>query len=226
VIHPRTPALARYELALLIRSQRWLGPVVLYAALVVGGSATGQGLGDSLAWAGAALVPVTAWLSRLAVTAESPAARSVVAAVCGPRRVQAVALSVALVAGAALGASAIVFEYFVSVEPPSGAPQSTGSVVLQGVIVVAICLLAGSATGAVSAPPLIAGRGAGLTASAALVLTWLVMPLSPANAAIRSQYTAGTPDPFPALLAPGIGAVVLACVGWGAALVAVGRGRA
>ncbi|MCF2527082.1 hypothetical protein [Yinghuangia soli] len=225
MIPPRVLPLARYQLALLLRSQCWVAPVVLYAALVVGGAAGGQELGDSLAWAGAALIPVTAWVSRLVVTAESTAERAVVAAVVGPRRVQATALAVALLFAAVLGAAGVVFEYFASVKPPPGAPRSAGSVLLQGVIVVVICLLAGSAAGAVSAPPLVHGRGPGLAALAAVVLAWLVMPLSPANAAIRSQYTAA-PDPTFALLAPVIGVLVLTVLAWTTSLVCVGRGRA
>ncbi|MES4833786.1 ABC transporter, partial [Streptomyces anthocyanicus] len=46
-------ALLRYQTALLLRSQRWLPPVVLYAAALGIGVQGGQPVLDSLGWAAA-----------------------------------------------------------------------------------------------------------------------------------------------------------------------------
>lgn len=79
--------LLRYQAALLVRSHRWVPPVLLYAVLVaIGGGGGGQPLSDGLDWSAAILVPAAAWLTRSMLTAEPAAARACVAAASGPRR--------------------------------------------------------------------------------------------------------------------------------------------
>ncbi|MDF3149077.1 ABC transporter, partial [Streptomyces sp. T21Q-yed] len=73
-------ALLRYQAALLARSQRWLPPFILYAVFLGVGVQSGQPVLDSLGYAAAALLPVAAWLVRICVTNEPPAARSCVSA--------------------------------------------------------------------------------------------------------------------------------------------------
>lgn len=66
-------ALLRYRTALLLRSYRWLPPLLLYAAfLAIGLTAGPQPLLDSLGWNAAALLPASAWLVRVCVTGEPP----------------------------------------------------------------------------------------------------------------------------------------------------------
>ncbi|NSC24468.1 ABC transporter, partial [Streptomyces albus subsp. chlorinus] len=65
-----TLALTLYHLALLARSQRWAAPLLLYAGLLAVGVRAGQPLLDSLGFAAAVLLPTTAWLVRICVTAE------------------------------------------------------------------------------------------------------------------------------------------------------------
>ena len=73
-------ALLRYHAVLLLRSQRWLPPVLLYAG-TVGISLDGQSqLGSQLGWNAAVSVPALAWLTRSQLTAEPPAARACLAA--------------------------------------------------------------------------------------------------------------------------------------------------
>ncbi|NEB80165.1 ABC transporter, partial [Streptomyces sp. SID14478] len=71
-----TTALLGYQSALLLRSQRWVAPLVLYAVFLAVGVQTGQPVLDSLGYAAAALLPVGAWLVRICVANEPPAARS------------------------------------------------------------------------------------------------------------------------------------------------------
>ncbi|MER6043732.1 ABC transporter, partial [Streptomyces sp. NPDC001856] len=93
-------ALLRYRAALLVRSQRWLPPFLLYAVFLGVGVQSGQPVLDSLGYAAAALLPVAAWLVRICVTDEPPAARTVVAAAAGPARAHLAAVLVALTAAA------------------------------------------------------------------------------------------------------------------------------
>ncbi|QHY98984.1 hypothetical protein SSPS47_28170 [Streptomyces sp. S4.7] len=81
-------ALFRYHTAMLLRSQRWLPPVLLCAIFLAVGVRSGEPVLDSLGVAAAALLPVAAWLVRICVTQEPDAARVVTAAAsgCSPRR--------------------------------------------------------------------------------------------------------------------------------------------
>ncbi|MBT2445160.1 ABC transporter, partial [Streptomyces sp. ISL-36] len=79
-------ALLRYQTALLLRSQRWLAPFLLYAAFVGVGITAGEPVLGALGYAVAGLVPVTAWAVRICLGQEPPAARAVVAAAAGRAR--------------------------------------------------------------------------------------------------------------------------------------------
>lgn len=107
-------ALLRYQAALLVRSQRWLPPVILYAAVLGIGVQTGQPVLDSLGYAAAAVLPVAAWLVRICATNEPPAARSCVSAAAGPARAHLACLLVAFGAAALLGVVATVVVTVVS----------------------------------------------------------------------------------------------------------------
>lgn len=82
-------ALIRYQLAVLLRSHRWLAPVLGYLVLVVSVGAADAGeqtLRAGLVWSAAMLVPVVAWLTRAALTAEPASARACAAAAAGRAR--------------------------------------------------------------------------------------------------------------------------------------------
>ncbi|MCT9145351.1 ABC transporter, partial [Streptomyces violarus] len=96
-------ALLRYHAALLLRSQRWLPPFLLYAAFLAISVQAGQPVLDSLGYSAAALLPVAAWLARICVTDEPEAARGCVAAAVGPGRAHVACLLVALTGAVALG---------------------------------------------------------------------------------------------------------------------------
>jgi hypothetical protein len=93
-------ALLRYQAALLLRTYRWLPPLILYVVLLGVGLSAGQPVLDSLGVGAAALLPAAVWLARGCLTAEPPAARACVAAATGPGRVQLAAATVALAATA------------------------------------------------------------------------------------------------------------------------------
>ena len=91
--------LVRYQTAILLRSHRWIFPLIAYGLLVSVAAATGAPLflagpaqlaaksiqlAQGLAWSAAMLVPVVAFLTRTMLTAEPGAARACVAAAVGP----------------------------------------------------------------------------------------------------------------------------------------------
>ncbi|MCX5375218.1 ABC transporter [Streptomyces sp. NBC_00091] len=214
-------ALIRYQGALLLRSQRWIAPLVVYAAFVAVGVRSGDPVLDALGYAAAGLVPQTAWLVRICVTGEPPAARDCSAAAAGPTRVHAAALLTALggslLAGAAGAAFAMLLGDFQR-QPPA-------EVALAGAVGVAVCALTGAAVGAVCSRPLVRGRGlAVLAGGVGSLLAW-VAAFSPARSAVSALVTAARSDTVPLPLGALAGALLLAgAAGAVACLVSARRG--
>lgn len=215
----RVTDLVRYQLALLLRSQRWLPPVLLFALLIVAGQFGGQQYGDSLGWCAGMLVPCVGWLTRTVLTGEPDAARACVGAAAGPRRTHLAALLTALLVGAVLAAVAGVFEWLLSSPPPGLVHPPLAAIAVDGGSAVLIGLLAGAALGSLCAPPVLRRPATGVLTLAAASVVLLVAPGSPVNAAIRDAFTSGTADAattFPAL--PLAGAVALLAAGWAVSL--------
>ncbi|GAA1985505.1 ABC transporter [Kitasatospora viridis] len=207
-------ALTRYQLELLLRSQRWLPPFLGYAALVAILVQQGSPLLDGLGLGAALLVPVTAWYVRCTLTADPPQARAVLVAARGAARVQLASLLAALLAGtvlAVLGTGAI---WWLS-GPTTGVPNPkppvpVAPVLLAGLLGALACVLTGLAIGALCHRPVLLRPGWGLLGVLGLSVPVLVASGSPANAAVRALVTgsrvARVEQPVVALL----GALVLA----------------
>ncbi|GAA1161998.1 hypothetical protein GCM10009654_18270 [Streptomyces hebeiensis] len=213
-------ALLGYQSAMLLRSQRWLPPVLMYGIFLIVGVQAGQPVLDALGYAAAALLPVTAWLVRICVTQEPAAARAVVAAASGPYRAHLAALLTATLFACGLGVLGTVVVSMVSrpvnadytVRVP---PLSAGTA---GLVAAVVCLLLGAAAGALCSRPLVNARGRGIAANAVVALLALVAVGSPARSAVsglvRGSLTGtvgipGTQLVLSALVAAGAGA--LAC---------------
>jgi len=215
-------ALVWYQFALLVRSHRVLLPAVLFVIGVAGlGGAVlphGEGLSQGLAWSALLLVPVEAWLTRAALIAEPPAARACVAAVAGPRRAQLAALVAAAAVGASFGLLGVAWEV-ISLGVRRSAPTNSimaGATLADvggGLAAVLVCLLVGSAIGALLNPPLIRRPAAAMLATTCAVVLALAWSGSPANAAVRSVGYGAQEKTWPtgaALLA----AIALLAVAW------------
>ncbi|MFJ3926740.1 ABC transporter [Streptomyces sp. NPDC090022] len=210
-------ALLRYQAALLLRSQRWLAPLLLYAAVLVVGVRPGDPVPDSLGVAAAALLPVTAWLVRVCLTNEPDAARDCAAVAAGPAgavRMHAAALLTGFGGAVLAGAVASVAVLL------TGAPAGRGAAPA-GAAAVLVCALTGTAVGALCNRPLLRAPGYAVTAACLATLLALVTSGSPARAAVSGLVTAGGPGPVAvpyaalagaALLAGGAGAVACARV--------------
>ncbi|MGW7361335.1 ABC transporter [Streptomyces sp. NPDC054802] len=184
-------ALLRYHLALLLRSQRWLPPVLLYAAALAVGVQGGGPVLDSLGWTAAALLPVAAWLVSVCATQEPAAARGVTAAAAGAHRAHLASLLVAAVCAAVLGAVAVAFTVLIS--DPSSADHQVAvprlPAAAAGLIAGAVCVLLGTAVGALCTRPVLHARGWSLAATALFVLLALVTSGSPAKYAVTGLVT-------------------------------------
>ncbi|MFD5137550.1 ATP-binding cassette domain-containing protein [Streptomyces sp. NPDC058378] len=208
----RTAAATRYQAALPARSQRWLAPLLLYAAFLGIGVRAGQPLLDSLGYAAAALLPVAAWLVRLSVTQEPPAARAVTAAAVGPSRAHCASLLTGLGYALALGGAGTGTVLLMS------APVSTGHTVavphlpaaLAGLLAAGCSALLGGAVGALCARPVLRHHGWSLAATVSAALLALVTDGSPAKAAVTDLVTGSLTGTVRLPLLPAAGAAVVA----------------
>ncbi|MFD1660694.1 ABC transporter [Streptomyces caeni] len=208
--------LLRYQTALLLRSQRWLPPFLLYAVFLAIGVQGGQPVLDSLGYAAAALLPVAAWLVRICVTNEPPAARSCLGAAAGPGRAHLACLLVALGASAALGAAATTVVTLISSHTgadhriPVPAIRSAGA----GLIAAVVCALLGTAVGALTTWPVLRSRGRAVPALMLAALLALVVSGSPAHAAVGALVTGSQRSRVPVPLLP----LAVAALGTAAAM--------
>jgi hypothetical protein len=154
-------ALTRYQLAVLLRGHRWVGPLLRYATLltfVADGST--QPLREGLNWSAAMLVPAVAWLTRSARTAEPPAARACVAVAGGPHRAHLAALAAALAGGVLLGAGGAGYEVAISKWPahPSGVALAVAAGLVGAIIFLPLLAAVALVAGAWLASTLLAAR--------------------------------------------------------------------
>ena len=212
--------LLRYQTALLVRSQRWLPPFVLYAAFLSVGVQGGQPVLDSLGYAAAAVLPVAAWLVCICVTNEPPAARSCVGAAAGPGRAHLACVLVALGASAALGMAATVAVTVISSHTSTDHRIRIPEVPAAGAGLIAalVCALLGTAIGALTSWPLLRSPGRAVPALMVAALLALVVSGSPAQAAVSAlvsgSQSARVPVPvLPLVLAAlvTVAATALAC---------------
>jgi hypothetical protein len=202
-------ALLRYETAILIRSHRWVFPLIAYGALILTGATGGTAVGppwlslaDGLDWSAAMLIPVLAFLTRSMLTAEPDASRACVSAATGPVRTQLAALLAALGGGVVLGIAGACFEVLLnpSVTGRSGGlGGNVGAAIAHpvtlaaGLAMTAVCLLVGSAVGALCNPPLLRHPATAMLATLAAAVFALASDVSPAGAALRHASNASSP---------------------------------
>ncbi|WP_030294111.1 hypothetical protein [Streptomyces katrae] len=214
--------LLRYQSVLLLRSQRWIAPLLVYAAFLAAGVRPGDPLLDSLGFAAAGLVPVTAWLVRVCVTNEPDAARDCAAAAAGPGRVHAAALLVAL--GGALLAGSVGTVVVLLIGNP-GRKVEPEDAALAGVLAAHACALTGAAVGALCSRPLLRSTGlAVLAGGLGSLLAWGIAG-SPARSAVTVLVEGSRAEAVTLPLAAFAGAVALACgAGAAACFVSARRG--
>jgi hypothetical protein len=228
-------ALLRYQTAIMLRSHRWIFPLITYGLLIAVGAAGSTSLAETLDWSGAMLVPVVAFLTRGLLTAEPDAARACVSAAGGLVRAQLATLIVPLAGGALLGLAGAVFDVLTAEAAARGpdtglagkltaAGQHPG-ILGAGLLTALVCLLVGSAAGALCNPPLLRHRAAAMLSTLSAVIIALAAGISPANAAI-SHVTVQSAGPLAAHW-PGTGALIgaacLLAVVWAASVFAATR---
>ncbi|MGW2032715.1 ABC transporter [Streptomyces sp. NPDC001811] len=212
-------ALLRYQADLLLRSQRWLPPVILYAAFLGVGVQSGQPVLGSLGYTAAGLLPVAAWLVRICVTAEPPAARACVAAARGPARAHLACLLTALLVAVLLGLVATVVVTLISDPMSDGhrVPVPRLRAAAAGLPAALVCALLGTAVGALTSRPVLRSRGRAVPALLLGALLAVVSAGSPAQAAVSALVTGSRTGRAPVPLLPPAGAVLLTAAAFAAA---------
>ncbi len=217
-------AMVRYQVAVLLRSHRWVGPFLLYAVLLAL-FADKQPLGQGLDWSAAMLVPTAALLTRSMLTAEPAEARACVAAAGGTHRAQIACCIGALAAGGVFGLAGAGYELArdqwpgrASLAHLGHAPATFGL----GLVVTLICLLVGCAIGVFFNPPVIRHPAVAILCTIGAVVLGLVSSISPASAALRHSGSA------PAAHAAWPGSPLLAALGllvvsWAVSALLAGR---
>ncbi|MFC8506860.1 ABC transporter [Streptomyces sp. NPDC057411] len=211
-------ALLRYQAALLLRSQRWLAPFLVYAAFVGVGINAGEPVLGALGYTVAGLVPVSAWAVRVCLGQEPPAARAVTAAAAGRARAHLAAILTATAGTLLVGATAVPAVTALS-EHHRVAPLPAAA---EGLLAATTCVLTGTAVGTLTTRPLIRSRGWSLTTLLLGSLLAVVTTGSPAKTAIATLITgsptatvAYPPLPLTGALALATGAAWLGCRGTG-----------
>ncbi|MFD3535621.1 ABC transporter [Streptomyces sp. NPDC058664] len=187
-------ALLRYQTGLLLRSQRWLAPLLLYAAVLGVGVTMGEPVLGALGVTAAALLPVTAWSVRICLTQEPPAARGVVAAAAGRDRAHLAALVTGTVLPALVGAVAVLVVTALCDRRGVPAPAAATT----GLLAALACALTGAAVGALASRPFVPATGWSLAALVLGSLLALVTTGSPAKHAVTALVTGArttTADP-------------------------------
>ncbi|MGW0508275.1 ABC transporter [Streptomyces olivaceoviridis] len=214
-------ALLRYQADLLLRSQRWLPPVILYVVFLGVGVQSGQPVLGSLGYTAAGLLPVAAWLVRICVTAEPPAARACVAAARGPARAHLACLLTALLVAVLLGVAATVVVTLISDPASNGhrvhVPRLRAAAA--GLPATLACALLGAAVGALTSRPVLRSRGRAVPAMLLGALLAVVLTGSPAQAAVSGLVIGSQTGRAPVPLLPLAGAALLTL----AAFAATGR---
>jgi hypothetical protein len=225
-------ALLRYQAANLLRSHRWILPLIVFALLIsVGGAGGGgqagsgqeaahlraQALASGLDWNAAIVLVVTALLTRLMVTAEPGAARACVAAARGSGRAQLATLLTAFAGGAILGLAGACYELLTV-----GHGTALLGALLAGLGKALICAFVGSAVGTLFNAPVIRHQAVALLSTIAAVVVALVSSVSPANAAMHGNGAAIQSAAWPAGV-PMAAAFALVVVSWSASCWLAGR---
>ena len=225
-------ALIRYQAAILLRSHRWVLPLIAYGLLIMVGFASTTPLAEGMDWSAAMLVPVVALLTRSMLTAEPDAARACAAAAAGPVRAQLAALLTALGGGIVLAIAGACFEVLtdqsVAKHPLPGVISKVEATVAHPQILAAglgtavVCLLVASAVGALCNPPLLRHPGLALLGTLAAVVFALASGISPASAALTQHGAAPRAAHWPGGV-PLLAAGCLLAVAWTASVLTAAR---
>ncbi|MBW0089776.1 hypothetical protein I4I73_01205 [Pseudonocardia sp. KRD-184] len=188
-----TAAVARYVLAEVVRSQRWLPPLLLFAAVhaVFFGGDPGP---PPVPWAASALAlyPVAAWVALVVAHVDDPARRALTASAAGGwAPVAAATALVALLGDALLVALAVAWPVVLGRYPY---PPAT---VLLGVVAHLATALTGTAVGLLCARPVVTRIGRSVLLVVTVVVVTAVQPWLPPVGTAVAALTAAGPPPLP-----------------------------
>lgn len=204
-------AVARYLGAEVLRSQRYLMPLLLHAAAlaVLFGGDPGP---PPVPWIASALVayPVAAWFALVVAHVEDPVRRTVTASAAGGwAPVAAATLLVALAGDAVLVALSVLWPVLLG-----GYPYPARTLLL-GVVAHVAAVSAGTAVGLLCARPVVARIGRSVLLVVTVVVVTAVQPwLPPVGTAVRALSSAAGPPVFDAVLGLALACGAAALAWW------------
>ncbi|WP_158842098.1 hypothetical protein [Saccharothrix deserti] len=159
-------SLVRYLLVDVLRTQRWLPPLLLYVAVL--GMLYASDAGPPLpAYAGTCVLvyPVSVWLTVVIATAEDPVRRTITVVTAGGwARAQAAVTALSVLAALGLALVAALVPVVTQSRPY---PPAT---VAEGFVALAVCALVGVGVGVLCGRPVITQAGWSVLAATALVV--------------------------------------------------------
>ncbi len=166
-------ALVRYAGRDAFRSQRWVAPLLCFAAIDAVISAPAGSALPSFALGAAALVFVATWLTVVIVNSEDPVQLTITEVCAGsPTRVRLAKLVLSLVTAVVVGVLGMIGPAVVAGPPTAGQ-------VVAGVGAQAICAVAGVAFGAVCSRPIVDRRAWAVLLGVGLGLATVLIPHGP-----------------------------------------------
>ncbi len=175
-------ALVRYNAAEVLRGQRWLAPLLAYAALLAVVDATNGSLRSTYAASAVLLVPIACWVTVVVNQSEDPAQTAITVTNAGSRT----RVWLAKLVTAAAGCMVLVLAALVA---PAFARSAgwTATTFGLGVAAFLACAAFGVALGAVCSPPVVRCPAWAVLAAVSLSLLDVVIPGAPPSRQVLSQ---------------------------------------
>jgi len=207
-------AVLRYVFADLLRSQRWVAPLLFGAVAIVLFNSHPDPLLAIYGNTAVALLPIGIWMTYVAVTAEDAVQAGMTAVIVGgPGRLRVAKLAAALLLG--LGYAVVATATPLIVQDHTDA--ATPGTVVAGLVAAATIAVFAVAVGAVVSPPLVRRRGWSVMIAAAVLVLDTAVPHAPPARALLEVFD---PD-HPHHLAVGITVTAIATVAISLVAVAV-----
>jgi hypothetical protein len=167
-------ALVRYVSRETLRSQRWVAPILCFAAIdAIIGTQTGSVL-PSYAICAAVLLFITTWLTVVVINSEDPIQQSITEVCAGCQtKVRVSKLAVSLLIAVILGVLGMVAPTIISNSP------TTGEEVIAGICAQIITALMGVTFGAICSRPIIRRRSWSVLLGVLLGIATVLIPHGP-----------------------------------------------
>jgi hypothetical protein len=193
-----TTAVLRYVFADLLRSQRWVAPLLFGAAAIVLFNSHSDPLLVIYGNTAVALLPIGIWMTYVAVTAEDAVQAGMTAVIVGgPGRLRMAKLVAAFLLGIGYAVVATITPLVVQDHTDAATPGK----IVAGLVAATTITLFAVAVGAVVSPPVVRRRGWSVMIAAAVIVLDAAVPHAPPARAMLEVFDPDHPHHVAAGLA-------------------------